>query len=146
MPLNLFYTMVQKSQKWPKTQIKGGSCLKFAFEMKIAPLGLAGGRSYDRTNSLRTPTMKESQLLRKKTTSSVFVSTCSNAVHAQFHWLAYTRNTRPCDVVCLQLKHFRSIAGILLAPRAKIYVRDRSRSRWNMKHFRQTARGCLLHQ
>ena len=54
--------------------------------MKIAPLGLAGGRSYDRTNSLRTPTMKESQLLReKKTTSSVFLSTCSNAVHAQFH-------------------------------------------------------------
>ena len=30
MPLNLFYTMVQKSQKWPKTQIKGGSCLKMA--------------------------------------------------------------------------------------------------------------------
>ena len=54
-------------------------------KMKIAPLGLAGGRSYDRTNSLRTPTMKESQLLREKTTSSVFVSTCSNAVHAQFH-------------------------------------------------------------
>ena len=26
MPLYLFYTMVQKSQKWPKTQIKG-SCL-----------------------------------------------------------------------------------------------------------------------
>ena len=24
MPLNLFYNMVQKSQKWPKTQIKGG--------------------------------------------------------------------------------------------------------------------------
>ena len=24
MPLNLFYTMVQKRQKWPKTQIKGG--------------------------------------------------------------------------------------------------------------------------
>ena len=24
MPLYLFYTMVQKSQKWPKTQIKGG--------------------------------------------------------------------------------------------------------------------------
>ena len=53
--------------------------------MKIASLGLAGGRSYDHTNSLRTPTMKESQLLREKTTSSVFVSTCSNAVHAQFH-------------------------------------------------------------
>ena len=31
MPLNLFYTMVQKSWKWPKTQIKGGgSCLKVA--------------------------------------------------------------------------------------------------------------------
>ena len=25
MPLHLFYTMVQKSQKWPKTQIKGSS-------------------------------------------------------------------------------------------------------------------------
>ena len=57
----------------------------FILEMKIAPLGLAGGRLYDRTNSLRTPTMKESQLLREKTTSSVFLSTCSNAVHAQFH-------------------------------------------------------------
>ena len=32
MPLNLFYTMVQKSQKWPKTQIKGGSCLKWPFQ------------------------------------------------------------------------------------------------------------------
>ena len=27
MPLNLFYTMVQKSQKWPKPQIKGGPAL-----------------------------------------------------------------------------------------------------------------------
>ena len=27
MPLNVFYTMVQKSQKWPKTQVEG-SCLK----------------------------------------------------------------------------------------------------------------------
>ena len=36
---------------------------------------------------------------KKKTTSSVFVSTCSNAVHAQFHWLAYTRNSRPCVVL-----------------------------------------------
>ena len=29
MPLYFFYTMVQKSQKWPKTQIKGESCLKW---------------------------------------------------------------------------------------------------------------------
>ena len=27
MPLYVFYTMVQKSQKWPKTQIKRGSLL-----------------------------------------------------------------------------------------------------------------------
>ena len=27
MPLYLFYTMVQKRQKWPKTQIKGGPAL-----------------------------------------------------------------------------------------------------------------------
>ena len=31
MPLNLFYTMVQKSQKWPKTQIKGGPALRCLF-------------------------------------------------------------------------------------------------------------------
>ena len=30
MPLYFFYTMVQKGQKWPKTQIKGGSCLNSA--------------------------------------------------------------------------------------------------------------------
>ena len=35
MPLNLFYTMVQKSQKWPKTQIKGGSCLKIPFKTDL---------------------------------------------------------------------------------------------------------------
>ena len=28
MPLHLVYTMVQKSQKWPKTQIKGGPALR----------------------------------------------------------------------------------------------------------------------
>ena len=40
MPLNLFYTIVQKSQKWPKTQIKGGSCLNSAKknERQWAPL------------------------------------------------------------------------------------------------------------
>ena len=30
MPLDLFYTMVQKSQKWPKTQIKGGPAFTVA--------------------------------------------------------------------------------------------------------------------
>ena len=29
MSLNLFYTTVQKRQKWPKTQIKGGPALRF---------------------------------------------------------------------------------------------------------------------
>ena len=29
MPLNLLYIMVQKSQKWPKTQIKGGPALNW---------------------------------------------------------------------------------------------------------------------
>ena len=32
MPLSLFYTMVQKSRKWPKTQIKG-SCLNHIIEV-----------------------------------------------------------------------------------------------------------------
>ena len=35
MPLNLFYTMVQKSQKWPKTQIKGGGPALNSEEMSI---------------------------------------------------------------------------------------------------------------
>ena len=121
-------------------------CFQNCEGMKIAPLGLAGGRSYDRTNSLRTPTMKESQLLREK---NHFLGLCFNMFKRcacpVSLTCAYTRNTRPCDVVCLQSKHFRSVAG-MIAPPAKIYARDRSRSRWNMKHFRQTARGCLLHQ
>ena len=29
MTLDLFYTMVQKSQKWPKTQSRGGGSLSF---------------------------------------------------------------------------------------------------------------------
>ena len=105
-------------------------------------------RSYDRTNSLRTPTMKESQLLREKTTSSFFVSTCSNPVHAQFHWIAYTRNTR--HVTSFACNCSRNTSDRSLAwshhRRRSIYAGDRSRSTWNMKHFRQTARGCLLHQ
>ena len=35
MPLYLFYTTVQKSRKWPKSQIKGGPALTFL------PLGLS---------------------------------------------------------------------------------------------------------
>ena len=44
MHLNLFYTMVQKSQKWPKTEIKGGSCLKSSlvaaspFSLDVGPV------------------------------------------------------------------------------------------------------------
>ena len=40
MPLNLFYTIVQKSQKWPKTQIKGGSCLNVAVNSPKHWLGM----------------------------------------------------------------------------------------------------------
>ena len=32
MPRDLFYTIVQKSQKWPKTQIKGGPALNIAID------------------------------------------------------------------------------------------------------------------
>ena len=39
MALNLFYTMVQKSRKWPKTQIKGG-CVR---EGRGAAWETAGG-------------------------------------------------------------------------------------------------------
>ena len=35
MPLDLFYTMVQKRQKWPKTQIKGGSCQGKGVDMGV---------------------------------------------------------------------------------------------------------------
>ena len=34
MPLYLFYTMVQKSKKWPKTQIKGGPALRHHYRAK----------------------------------------------------------------------------------------------------------------
>ena len=125
-PTTLQWTQLKVDQ--PKSLLWWAKLLKTKLrcenKWKSLRLDLLEVDRNDRTNSLRTPRMKESQLLREKTTSSVFVSTCSNAVHAQFHWLAYTRNTRPCDVVCLQSKHFRSLAGILLAPRAKIYARS----------------------
>ena len=35
MPLNVFYTMVQKSKKWPKTQIKGGGSSNFWLREKL---------------------------------------------------------------------------------------------------------------
>ena len=41
-------------------------------QMKIASLGLAGGRSYDRTNSLRTPTMKVNFFAKKPLPRSFF--------------------------------------------------------------------------
>ena len=113
--------------------------------MKIAPLGLAGGRSYDRTNSLRTPTMKESQLLREKNHflglsfnmfkrcgMPSFIDLHTHATPGHVTSFVCSRNTSDID----RLR--------MIAPPAKIYARDRSRSRWNMKHFRQTANRTRL--
>ena len=106
-----------------------GSYEQFEFcyelkKMKIAPLGLAGGRSYDRTNSLRTPTMKESQLLREKNhflgLSFNMFKRCACPVS-----LTCIHTQHQCDVFCLQSKHFRSIAG-MIAPPAKIYAREKN--------------------
>ena len=99
--------------------------------MKNAPLGLAGGRWWslatealpvdrDRMTALihyEHQRWKKINFFAKKKTTS----TCLNAVHAQLHWLAYTRNSRPCDVVCLKSKHFRSIAG-MIAPHVAIHT------------------------
>ena len=51
MPLNVFYTMVQKSQKWPKTQIKGGPALSSGKYFFIA---MASSMCNLRTSLLRT--------------------------------------------------------------------------------------------
>ena len=59
MPLNLFYTMVQKSQKWPKTQIKGGPALndvsdRFGFwSPRSAKLGEEGSSIEERAAQAR---------------------------------------------------------------------------------------------
>ena len=51
-----------------------------------------------------------------------------------FHTRMHTQHqARPCDVVCLRSKHFRSIAGMTARHEDP---RDRSRPSWNMKHFR----------
>ena len=124
-------------------------------KMKSAPLGLAGGRWWslateplpvdgDRMTVLihyeRQRWKKVNFFAKKLLPWSLFQHVQTLCMPSVID-LQYTRNTRPCDVVCLQSKHFRSVA-----PPAKIYARDRSPSRWNMKHFRQTACGCLLHQ
>ena len=54
MPLNLFYTMVQKSQKWPKTQIKGGSCLN-SLEVWQRALRMTGDTDAAKSSKLFFP-------------------------------------------------------------------------------------------
>ena len=83
--------------------------------IKIAPLWTCQRpRSLRRArDSLRTPAMHESQLLREKTTSSDLLSTCSETKFMpSFIDIAYTRNTRPCDVVktCSRNTSDRSLA------------------------------------
>ena len=55
MPLNLFYTMVQKSQKRPKTQIKGGGgpALSVQLQARLA-LKRCGRSRQSRTFTLCT--------------------------------------------------------------------------------------------
>ena len=131
--------------------------------MKSAPLGLAGGREWSlATEALPVDGHRMTALIhyerqwwkkvnffaKKPLPRSLFqhVQTLCMPSFIDLHTRMHTQHqARPCDVVCLRSKHFRSIAG-MIAPPAKIYAHDRSRSRWNMKHFRQTARGCLLHQ
>ena len=43
MPLNLFYTMVQNSQKWPKTQIKRVGKARSEAPYGVRPFGTGGG-------------------------------------------------------------------------------------------------------
>ena len=49
MPLNLFYTMVQKSQKWPKTQIKGGPALKEWFRLHYMQVSVQRAEAWECT-------------------------------------------------------------------------------------------------
>ena len=50
MPLNLFYTMVQKSQKWPKTQIKGGPALNYYGFDRSSQNASLGGEGLEKYN------------------------------------------------------------------------------------------------
>ena len=50
MPLYLFYTMVQKSQKWPKTQIKGGG--PALNDATVLSAWMSGGKSFHRMMDL----------------------------------------------------------------------------------------------
>ena len=127
-------------------------------EMKSAPLWLAGGWEWSlameplAVDGDRMTALIHYERQRWKKVNFFAKKPLPGSLFQHFQMLCmpsfidlHTRNTRPCDVVCLRSKHFRSIAG-MIAPPAKIYARNWSRSRWNMKHFRQTARGCLLHQ
>ena len=56
MPLYLFYTIVQKGQKWPKTQIKGGPALNRIVEKYTVLIRLrscrGGGGGYKKERSI----------------------------------------------------------------------------------------------
>ena len=55
MPLYLFYTVVQKSRKWPKTQIKGGPAVKSVEKISVTMSSLetkvmSGDSSVEKTS------------------------------------------------------------------------------------------------
>ena len=89
MPLNLFYTMVQKSQKWPKTQIKG-SCLKPRL-VQARPPAAASLEAYIQKRSERVgvkpPTVYGSNILSAKNDGQ-FCGAHITIDHASASWFS----------------------------------------------------------
>ena len=96
-------------------------------------------RSYDCTNSLRTPTMKENQILREKNHLNMFKRCACLVSLTCIHTQQQTVWRRLLEVKTLPIDRWHD-----RTTRTNMYLRNRSRSRWNIEHFRQTARGCLI--
>ena len=90
MPLNLFYTMVQKTQKWPKTQIKGGgSCLKKVGIFFFCCL-LENGCNPAETSCFATLT---AGVMRKKYISNEYPVRTYSVAASCFHFISFAENT-----------------------------------------------------
>ena len=93
MPLNLFYTIVQKSQKWPKTQIKGGPALSQLRKKLQLPASVIALCRYFRVYYLQN-----NVLLCRKKMCEEDVSRCRRS-------RIYRERNSCCDA-CLKRKSF----------------------------------------
>ena len=134
MPLNLFYTMVQKSQKWPKTQIKGGGPAFHPSCISGFPTGAPfGGLSWKPHQFFDRCLFPGHWYWRTTTTCTPYISEHFSIECAQYCWqILLLRATSFGQPTTHNLLFFRNLAAnqlsnkqLSLDSKVSFYRRDR---------------------